>query len=229
MIRIALAQYAPSDDEAQNLEFARHWLEQAMDRKADLLVLPEHFHGFDITQDQASPLQKNSVLLESLQEWSIEFGIWILAGSAPIGGKPTSLLWDIDGDLVISHAHTPKGKIKLAPTPWGWLGVGYTPHDLHRPEAFQATATKRPIAWVFTGTQTSAQEKTRWDVLTRARALDTGTPVLALNLCAPENIAQSAGKTPWGHSRIVLPDGRMISERPQGPGILFADIESDAG
>jgi predicted amidohydrolase len=221
MIRIALTQFFPSSDEAAILSQIRQALDIAMERKADLIVYPEiQIH---------SPVKANSVLLESLQEWSIEFGIWILAGSTPLKGKPTSLLWDIDGDAVITHTHKPTGHIKLAPTPWGWLGIGHTPFDLHRPDAFHATAKKRPIAWIFTGAQTTPQEKTRYEVLTRARALDTGIPVLAANLCAPEGEAPSPGKTPWGHTRIVFADGRVISERPQGPGIVFADIESDAG
>ena len=230
MLRIALAQMAPTEDRSANLAQARELLEQAMDRKADLIVYPEHFSFYssnaEMMRSEARE-NKTSVAVESLQEWSIEFGIWIVAGALPLSPnskaspKPTTLVWDIDGDAACTAKHTGKGKIKAAPTPWGWLGVGHSPQDLHRPEAFQFTSQRKPIAWILSGTQFSQSDKIRWEVLTRARALETGIPVFGVGICPGE----SANTELLGQSRIVDPQGRVIAERPRGPGIIWADVQ----
>lgn len=229
MLRIAIAQMAPTEDRSENLAQARDLLEQAMDRKADLIVYPEHF-AFYSTDPETMRTQarekKSSVAVESLQEWSIEHGIWILAGALPLSPNtksapnPTTLLWDIDGDAACTATHTGKGKIKAAPTPWGWLGVGHAPQDLHRPEAFQYNSQRKPIAWILTGAQSAKSDKTRWEVFTRARALETGIPVFAAGICSAEPSAHEL----LGHSRIVDAQGRVIAERPKGPGIVWADV-----
>ena len=230
MLRIALAQIAPSEDRYQNLSQARDLLQQAMDRKADLVVFPEHFSFFSPDSERLKKEareKKTSVAVESLQEWSIEYGIWILAGALPFGPqgtKPTSVLWDIDGDPVTAHTHTDRGKLKLAPTPWGWLGLGHSPSDLHRPSAFHFTEKKKPIAWILTGTHSLKNDKTRWEVLTRARAIETGIPVFGVGICSDE-VASPSGYQPLAHSRIVSADGRVLSERPRGAGIVWADVK----
>jgi predicted amidohydrolase len=221
---------APTEDRSENLAQARALLDQAMDRKADLIVYPEHFSFYSAnaeTMGTEAREKKSSVAVESLQEWSIEFGIWILAGALPLSPntrtkpKPTTVVWDIDGDSVCTATHAGNGKIKAAPTPWGWLGVGHSLQDLHRPEAFQFSAQRKPIAWILTGAHSSKTDKTRWEVLTRARAIETGIPVFAGANCSNE----TAPNDLLGHSRIVDAQGRVIAERPRGPGIIWADVQ----
>jgi|GEM_PF-4587036 len=234
-LRIALAQMAPTADRSENLAQARALLDQAFERKADWIVFPEHFqyHSADpeLQAAHSRELKTDSMILESLQEWSIEHGIWITAGSVPLASsaraapKLTSLVWDIDGDPVLAAPHTGTGKLRLAPTPWGWVGIGNSGQDLHRPEAFQYPSTKKPIAWILTGAPSASTDKTAWEVLTRARAIETGIPVFAAASCPHDSVPGDL----LGHSRVVDARGRVISERPRGPGVIWADVAPAAG
>jgi len=61
-----------------------------------------------------------------------------------------------------------------------------------------------------------------WDVLLRARAIETGAFVIA----AAQGGAHPNGRTTYGHSVIVAPWGEVIAKLDNDePGVLFADLD----
>ena len=60
-----------------------------------------------------------------------------------------------------------------------------------------------------------------WHVLIRARAIETGTFVLA----AAQGGLHENGRTTFGHSLIVSPWGEILAEGGEDPGVIFADID----
>lgn len=65
--------------------------------------------------------------------------------------------------------------------------------------------------------------RAHWEVLLRARAIETGCYVLAP---AQTGVHESGRKT-YGHSMIVAPWGEIIGELGEDTGILVADIDLD--
>jgi len=64
-----------------------------------------------------------------------------------------------------------------------------------------------------------------WEVLLRARAIETGSWVIA----AAQAGAHENGRSTWGHSMIIDPWGRIVAELGgDGPGIAIADIDLSA-
>jgi len=64
-----------------------------------------------------------------------------------------------------------------------------------------------------------------WEVLLRARAIETGSFVIA----AAQAGSHENGRSTWGHSMIVDPWGRVLAELGgDGPGIAIADIDLSA-
>lgn len=64
-----------------------------------------------------------------------------------------------------------------------------------------------------------------WEVLLRARAIETGAWVIA----AAQAGTHENGRSTWGHSMIIDPWGRIVSELGgDGPGIAVADIALSA-
>jgi predicted amidohydrolase len=60
-----------------------------------------------------------------------------------------------------------------------------------------------------------------WHVLIRARAIETGTFVLA----ATQGGLHENGRSTFGHSLIVSPWGEILAEGGEEPGVIFADID----
>ena len=64
-----------------------------------------------------------------------------------------------------------------------------------------------------------------WEVLLRARAIETGSWVIA----SAQAGQHQNGRQTWGHSMIIDPWGRIVSQLGgDGPGIAIADIELSA-
>lgn len=61
-----------------------------------------------------------------------------------------------------------------------------------------------------------------WEVLLRARAIETGSWVIA----AAQAGQHENGRATWGHSMIIDPWGRIVTQLGgEGPGIALADID----
>ena len=61
-----------------------------------------------------------------------------------------------------------------------------------------------------------------WEVLLRARAIETGSWVIA----AAQAGQHQNGRATWGHSMIIDPWGRIVTQLGgEGPGIALADID----
>ncbi|WCE06029.1 nitrilase-related carbon-nitrogen hydrolase [Pseudoxanthomonas sp. JBR18] len=61
-----------------------------------------------------------------------------------------------------------------------------------------------------------------WDVLLRARAIETGSYVIAAAQCG-----ERAGLKVYGHSRVISPFGELLAEAQEAPTILYADLDPD--
>lgn len=67
--------------------------------------------------------------------------------------------------------------------------------------------------------------RAHWEVLLRARAIETGCYILA----AAQGGAHENGRSTYGHSMIVAPWGEVVAQAPgDGAGLVVADIDLDA-
>jgi predicted amidohydrolase len=60
-----------------------------------------------------------------------------------------------------------------------------------------------------------------WHVLLRARAIETGSFVLA----AAQGGRHESGRETYGHSLVVDPWGRVVAEADAPPGVILADLD----
>ena len=69
----------------------------------------------------------------------------------------------------------------------------------------------------------------QWQLLARARAVDSTTYVLACGQGDPASqgiAARGAAPTGVGHSAVVSPFGEVLEELDGAPGLLFADLDA---
>ena len=60
-----------------------------------------------------------------------------------------------------------------------------------------------------------------WHVLLRARAIETGSYVIA----AAQGGTHDSGRATYGHSIVISPWGEVLAELDDEPGVLVVDID----
>lgn len=111
----------------------------------------------------------------------------------------------------------------LAHTPWGGLGLSIC-YDLRFPQLYRALAGAgaRMIAVPAAFTRQTGQA--HWEVLLRARAVETGAFILAPAQCGKHD----GGRQTFGHSMIIDPWGQVLARAGGRPGIIMAELDLDA-
>jgi predicted amidohydrolase len=98
-------------------------------------------------------------------------------------------------------------------------------YDLRFPALHRALAEAGAKVISVPAAFTVPTGEAHWEVLLRARAIETGCWVIA----AAQAGNHENGRSTWGHSMIIDPWGRIVSELGgEGPGIAIADIELSA-
>lgn len=98
-------------------------------------------------------------------------------------------------------------------------------YDLRFPALHRALAEAGAKVISVPAAFTVPTGEAHWEVLLRARAIETGSWVIA----AAQAGAHENGRSTWGHSMIIDPWGRIVTELGgDGPGIAIADIELSA-
>lgn len=235
----AIAQFAPGEDKAANLEAMVSLIREAAGRGADLVVLPE-YATFTVPVmdtrfvDSAEPLDGPSVSL--LTETSAESKITIIAGineaaengrihNTLVGiqdGKVAAVyrkvhLYDAFGyresDLVIAADPSVPELLQLN----GFTIGMQTCYDLRFPETTRtlvdagADVIALPAEWV-----PGPLKEYHWNTLLRARAIENTVYVLAADQIAP---------TGSGNSVIVDPMGIPLAALGEAQGIGLARLE----
>jgi predicted amidohydrolase len=106
-----------------------------------------------------------------------------------------------------------------------------TCYDVRFPGLYQrladagATVLLVPASW---GAGEGKREQ--WELLVRARALDTGSFVVACDQADPTTVGREHGKAPTGigFSLVAGPRGEVVQALGAGPDLLVADLEPGA-
>ncbi|MBC7692664.1 MAG: carbon-nitrogen hydrolase family protein [Methylotenera sp.] len=249
-MRIAAIQMNSTPDRDHNMNQAYQLFQEAMEYGPSLISYPENFTLFVDDQDalfeQAETIRGHTV--EVLQEWAAEHDVWLLAGSLPIKAKEgrvtnTSLLLTPEGDIhsrydkmhlfdvelagdrsyLESKNVEPGKKPVLADTAWGKFGLSIC-YDLRFPELYRKYSAEGASVLFAPSAFTALTGKAHWDVLTRARAIENQCYVIA----PAQTGSPYEGRMTHGHTRIVDPWGKIIAERPAGPGVVWAEMNFDA-
>ncbi|KRW57479.1 carbon-nitrogen hydrolase family protein [Pseudomonas sp. TTU2014-080ASC] len=249
----AVIQMVSQDDVLANLAEARRLLTDAAEQGARLAVLPENFAAMgrrDLAVLGRAEALGEGPILPWLEQTAKTLGLWIVAGTLPLppDGQPNakpnacSLLIDDQGqrvarydklhlfDVDVSDSHGRYresddyafgAKVVVADTPVGKLGLTVC-YDLRFPELYsnlrEAGAELISIPAAFTAVTGQAH----WQVLTRARAIETQCYVLACG----QGGTHPGGRQTFGHSALIDPWGRVLTELPGGPGVLLGQRDA---
>ena len=248
VFRAALVQLRSGRTIAPNIETAERLIRSAVREGALYVQTPENTSIMELETEcllAAIETEEKSEPLAQLRALAKELAIWLHVGSLGtklIGGKVANRSYLIAPDGAIaarydklhmfdvdlaggesyreSRNFNPGSKAVVADLPWGRLGMSIC-YDLRFPGLYRALASAGADFITVPAAFTRQTGEAHWRVLLRARAIETGTFVLA----ACQGGLHENGRSTYGHSMIVSPWGEVLAEAGEDPQIVLADID----
>ena len=252
---IALIQTRTPATAEASLAHVEPLIRQAAAGGAKFILTPEGSNLLEQRRDRrglAITDEDQDLVVLGLRRLAAELGVWLLIGSAIVRSGHAaddraanrSLLIDANGgitarydklhvfDVDLANGETYRESATIRPgdgavvadTPWGRLGMTVCydirfPH-LHRQLA-KAGATMISVPAAFTVPTGEAH----WEILLRARAIETGAFVLA----PAQGGTHEDGRKTWGRSTVVSPWGEILAKADDdAPGVVHARLDMAA-
>ena len=133
---------------------------------------------------------------------------------------------DIAGLNAYRESATYKGGEQAVTAPLGEFTLGFSIcYDMRFPRLYNALANGGANLIAVPAAFTVPTGQAHWHVLLRARAIETGSFVIA----AAQGGSHANGRSTYGHSLIIDPWGKIIAELDHDrPGVLVGDIDPAA-
>lgn len=229
-LNVSLLQMQSRATHKPNIEKVR---EAAFKAKGqDILVLPEYSGLLNKNAKEVKDIllaKAADPFIEECKDLAKDNNLWIHIGSTPVkaGEKlfNKSALINSEGRVVADYNKLhmfdiyPEGrkpilesnhyqsgeKATLVETPWGYWGMTVC-YDLRFPYLFRAYAQKGAKVIFVPSAFTLIAGDAHWEVLLRARAIETGCWIIA----AAQVGLHEDGRETYGHSIIVDPWGKVV-------------------
>jgi deaminated glutathione amidase len=246
--RAALVQMRSGRDMARNLADATALVRQAAAQGATYVQTPEVTNIFEPDKDRLKTvvqLEADDMAVRGFSDLARELGIWLHAGSLALRNDDGKLsnrsvlfapdgtiaarynkvhLFDIDlpnGDSYRESAtFTPGTEAVVVDAEFATMGLAIC-YDVRFPPLFNALATAGASVITVPAAFTVPTGEAHWHVLLRARAIETGSFVLA----AAQGGEHEGGRATYGHSIAISPWGEVLAEAGTDPGVLIVDID----
>jgi len=248
---VAAVQMQSTAEPAENLPRARALIREAADRGARLVALPEHFSAYGpriALQNHAQSL--DGPLLADFTALAQELEIYLLLGSfseripesdyiyntSVLIGPAGDLLaiyrkmhlFDVDIPGRVAYRESqyvlPGADLVTAPLAAEGVTAGLAIcYDLRFPELFRALVTAGAEMLLLPSAFARETGRDHWEVLVRARAIENQAYVIAPNQYGEH----SPGLISYGRSLIVDPWGVVLSQAPDGEGIIYARLSRE--
>jgi predicted amidohydrolase len=249
--RVACVQNCAERDMAPSIAALEPLIRGAAKDGAQLIVLPEMA---TLIEPQNAKVLEKAVAeaadpgLKRFRELARETGSWILVGSLLVKADGENRVVNrsymlssageiaaqydklhlFDADLPSGEVYRESATVKagnravLAPSPWGPIGLSVC-YDLRFAHLYRALAQAGAGYLAITAAFTYTTGRAHWHVLVRARAIETGSYVFAAN----QGGTHAEGRRTWGHSMVIDPWGQVLAVRPEGEGVVLAELDPE--
>jgi predicted amidohydrolase len=233
-----------------NLESAAALIREAAGQGAAFIATPEntdYIRRYAREKLEISGDENTHAPIKFFADLAAELNIWLLIGSLGIKVSDTQLanrshLFSPQGTLVSTYDKIHMFDVKLsrkefykestdyqagsraviADMEGVKLGMGIC-YDIRFPHLFRDLAKGGAQIISAPAAFTVPTGKAHWEVLLRARAIETGSFVIA-----PAQVGEhEGGRQTYGHSMIINPWGEIIAQAADQPGIISAEIDLD--
>ncbi len=254
-MRAALIQLNVSDDPAANLAITRGLVRQAAAGGAAFVLTPEMTNGLTSNKAHLAAISRaegQDETLAALRDEAARAGIWLLIGSLGVktdagDGRLAnrSFLIGPDGAIVArydkihmfdvnvspteiyreSANYSPGASAVVAETPLAHIGMAVC-YDLRFPHLFRALAKGGAQILTVPAAFSHVTGAAHWEVLLRARAIETGCFVLAPAQTGRHAESHGRGtRCTHGHSLAIAPWGEVLADAGTEPGVTLVDLD----
>jgi predicted amidohydrolase len=253
-MRAALVQLNVTDDPAANLPATVALVRQAVAAGAGFVLTPEMTNCLSsnraLQRADFRPEDQDQTLA-ALRAEAKSAGVWLLIGSlglltsdadgrfanrsfliAPDGGIAARYdkihMFDVNvSETEIyreSAGYRPGARAVLAATPFARIGMTVC-YDLRFPALYRRLAKAGAQILTVPAAFNHITGAAHWETLLRARAIETGSFVLAPAQTGFHPERDGKGRRTHGHSLAIAPWGEVLADGGTDPGITLVDLD----
>ncbi len=256
-MKIALLQLSVSDDPAANLLETLRLFDEAVAAGAEFILTPEMTNCLSSNRKHQATvfrLEEDDETLAALRKAAKAAGVWLLIGSLGLKTHDAdgrfanrSFLIGPEGDIRArydkihmfdvnvseteiyreSAGYRPGAAAVVAPTDFGTLGMAVC-YDLRFPHLFRRLAKAGAQILTVPAAFNHITGAAHWEVLLRARAIESGCFVLAPAQTGSHPESAGKGRKTFGHSLVIAPWGEVLADGGTDPGVVLAEIDLQA-
>lgn len=255
-MRVGLVQLNASDMPLDNLAITEGMIREAVASGAEFVATPEVTNIISTSrshQKQVLNAEADDPTLARLRAVAADLKITLLIGSLAVlsgdadgrfanrsfligpdgeilGRYDKIHMFDVDIDKVEtwreSDGYRPGGQAVVADSPVGRIGMTIC-YDMRFPALYRHLAQSGAEILTIPAAFSPVTGKAHWEILLRARAIETGCFVIAPAQCGDHSISRGRPRQTHGHSLIVAPWGEVLADGGSKPGVTLTDIDLD--
>ena len=255
-MKTALIQLNSGDDPARNLPATLGLVDQAVDMGAEFVLTPEVTNCVSTSRTRQREVlrhEEDDLTLADMRDATRRHGIWLLIGSlalktADADGRfaNRSVLIAPDGtiaarydkihmfDVAVSDTETyresdgyrPGERAVVADMPFGTLGLTIC-YDIRFPHLYRSLAHAGAGVIAVPSAFSPVTGAAHWETLLRARAVETGSYILAPAQTGRHAASRGKPRETHGHSMAIGPWGRVLADAGTESGVITVDLDPE--
>ena len=248
-VKAACIQLRSSCTLSENIAQSSHWIIKAASQGANVIVTPEMtpllVRDRNELLTKVSRFEEDPALL-AFCELAARLEVWLIIGSLPTQNDTGEIvnrqvvlgpdgyvyayydkihMFDVElgnGEAYHeSNSYQAGNRAVLAKTPFGRIGMSIC-YDVRFPHLYRLLAQAGADILTVPAAFTKVTGQAHWETLLRARAIETGSFVLA----AAQGGQHQDGRETYGNSMIIGPWGDVLAHASHDePGIITAEFD----
>ncbi len=252
-MKTALIQLNSGDDPARNLPVTQGWIAEAAGAGAQFVLTPEVTNCVSSSrawQREVLTTEEHDPTLKALQAQAAALGVWVLIGSLALKTHDPderfanrSFLISPEGritarydkihmfDVDVSESETYRESAGFRPGDQavranGPCALGLTIcYDVRFAYLYRVLARAGAECLTVPAAFSRVTGAAHWEVLLRARAIETGCYVLAPAQTGTHAAHQGKPRETYGHSLAIGPWGEVLADAGTAPGVIYVDLD----
>ena len=253
-MKAALLQLNASDDPAANLTQTVDMIAQAAGQGAGFVLTPEVTNCVSQDRGHQSRVlqhEADDITLAGLRAAAIQHSLWLSIGSLALKTDDPdgrfanrSFLIDPAGQIIVrydkihmfdvtvsetetyreSAGYRPGTRAVVAETPFAKIGLSIC-YDIRFAYLYRALAQAGAEVLLVPSAFSPVTGAAHWEPLLRARAIETGSYVLAAAQTGEHAAQAGKPRQTYGHSMAISPWGEVLVDLGTEPGLALVDLD----